>query len=170
MRFTAVIKWSRERFMIEDDAGKPQFGVQKIYGLDGNSLSLRNLDDIELAAIKECSGPTRCEITIGDDQPITVRHQGWFGRKYSISTPAGEMSATVGDFSLQSYELISFGTAKATVSRQLIRQGHITIDMADGENEVPLLATVLAIETLRDNRRQTQDSIPYVRLVLRLVN
>jgi hypothetical protein len=42
--------------------------------------------------------------------------------------------------------------------------------MADGENAIPLIAIVLAIETLREGRRQAQDSIPIVRWILRLIN
>ena len=171
MRFTAVNKWTRERFTI-DDGDKPQFEVVRIYGLDGNSLSLRTLDGRELAAIKPRRAPTRFEIAKVDnnDQPITVRHEGWFGRRYAIDTPAGEMSATVSDFSAASYSLTTLGTAKATVSRHFIRQGTITIDISDSEDAVSLLAVILAIETLRDDRRQAQDSIPYVSLILRLIN
>ena len=170
MRYTVANKWSKERFTIDDDEGTPQFEVLRIYGLDGNSLSLRNLEGKELSAIRPRTGPTRFEIAMGSDQPTTVRHQGWFGRRYSVDSPAGEMSATVGDFSRQSYELISSGTARATVSRQFIRQQSITIDVADGEDAAALIAVVMAIETIRDDRRQAQDSIPYVRLILRLIN
>jgi hypothetical protein len=35
---------------------------------------------------------------------------------------------------------------------------------------VALIAGVLAIETLRDDRRQTESAIPFVRLALRLIN
>lgn len=170
MRYTATGICSKERFTIDDDAGTPQFEVRKIYGLDGNSLSLRDLEGKELAAIRPRTRPTRFEIATGIDQPITVQHQGWFGRRYSIDTPAGEMTATVGDFSRQSYELISYRIAKAAVSRKSIRQQNLTIDVADYVDAVSLIAVVLAIETLRDDRRQAQNSIPYVRLLLRLVN
>lgn len=170
MRYTAAKILSKEQFTIDDDAGAPQFQVRRIYGPDGNSLSLRNPEARELAAIKPRTGPTRFEIAQDDHGPITVRHQGWFGRKYSIETPAGDMTATVGDFSAQSYELISAGTARATVTRGPMRQQNLTIDVADGGDAVSLIAIVLAIETIRDDRRQAQDSIPYVRLVLRLIN
>ena len=80
------------------------------------------------------------------------------------------MTATAGDFSREGYELTSSGAARATVSRQFIRQQNITIDVADDADAVSLIAVVLAIETLRDDRREAQNSIPYVRLLLRLVN
>jgi hypothetical protein len=109
MRYTMASKWSKERFTIDDDEGKPQFEVLRIYGLDGNSLSLRGLGDNELAAIRPRTGPTRFEITVRSQQLITVRHKGWFGKRYFIDTPIGEMSTTIGDFSRKSYELIGSG-------------------------------------------------------------
>lgn len=170
MRYTTASKWSQERFTVGDDDGKPQFEVLRIYGLDGNSLLLRDLGGNELAAIKPRTGPTRFEINVLSQQPITVRHKGWFGKNYSISSSAGEMSATVGDFSRKSYNLLSSGTVRASVSREFIRQQNLTMDLVDGEDAVPLIAIVLAIETLRDDRRQTESSIPFVRLALRLIN
>jgi uncharacterized protein YxjI len=169
MRYTAAGTRSKELFAIDDDAGTQQFEVRKIYGDDGNSLSLRSPAGEELARIAERHGPTRCEIT-ADGESGTVRHLGWFGRRYAIQTPAGEMTASVGDFSAESYELTGFGTVKAVVSRQFIRQQNLIIDITDGEEPISLIAAVLAIETLRDDRRQNQESIPYVRLLLRLVN
>jgi hypothetical protein len=56
------------------------------------------------------------------------------------------------------------------VSRQLIRQQNLAIDFADGEDAVSLIAVILAVETLRDDRRQTEESIPFIRLALRLIN
>lgn len=170
MRYSVAGKWHDERFTIEDDAGTQQFEVRRIYGLDGNSLSLRGPGSEELAAIRPRHSPTGFEITAGSDQPITVHHRGWFGKRYSIDTPAGEMSARVGDFSFKSYELMSFGTARATVSRPFVRQQRVTIDVADGEDTVSMIAVALAIEALRYDRRDTQSSIPYVHLVLRLIN
>ncbi len=170
MRYTTASKWSKERFTIDDDEGKPQFEVRRIYGLDGNSLSLRDMGDNELAAVRPRTGPTRFEITVRSRQLITVRHKGWFGKTYCIDTPAGEMGATVGDFSRKSYDLMSSGMVRATVSRQFIRQQNLTIDLPDGEDAVSLVAVVLAIETLRDDRHQTEESIPFIRLALRLIN
>ena len=107
---------------------------------------------------------------MGSAQVITVHHNGWFGRRYSIDGPLGELSATVSDFGAQSYELVGGDRPRAIVARRQISQQSITIDVPDGEDVASLLAVVLAIETIRDDRRQGQDSIPYVRLILRLIN
>jgi uncharacterized protein YxjI len=170
MRYTTASKWSKERFTIDDDEGKPQFEVVRIYGLDGNSLSLRDLGDNELAAILPRTGPTRFEVSAEGNQPITVRHKGWFGKRYCIDTSAGEMTATVGDFSRKTYEILSSGTVKAIVTREFIRQQNLTIDAPAEVDAVSLVAVVLAIETLRDDRRQTESAIPFLRLVLRFIN
>jgi uncharacterized protein YxjI len=170
MRYTTASKWSKEKFTIDDDEGKPQFEVVRVYGLDGNSLSLRDLGDNELAVICPRTGPTRFEV-IAEGQPsITVRHKGWFGKRYCIDIPAGEMTATVGDFSRKSYEILSSGTVKANVTREFIRQQNLTIDLPDKGDAVSLVAVVLAIETLRDDRRQTESAIPFLRLALRVIN
>jgi uncharacterized protein YxjI len=170
MRYTAASKWSKERFTIDDDEGKPQFEVLRIYGLDGNSLSLRDIGDNELAAIRERTGPKRFEITVRDQRLITVRQKGWFGRTYCIDTPAGEMSAIVGDFSRESYEVMSSGMVKGTVSRKFIRQQNLTIDLPDGEDAVSLIAVVLAIEILRSDRFEVEATIPFARLILPYIN
>jgi uncharacterized protein YxjI len=170
MRYTTASKWSKERFTIDDDEGKPQFEVVRIYGLDGNSLSLRDLDDNELAAIRPRTGPTRFEVIREGNQSITVRHKGWFGKIYCIDTAAGEMTATVGDFSRKSYEILSSGTVKTNVTREVIRQQNLTIDVSDDGDAVSLVAVVLAVETLRDDRRQTESAIPFLRLALRFIN
>jgi uncharacterized protein YxjI len=170
MRYTTASKWSKERFTIDDDEGEPQFEVVRIYGLDGNSLSLRDLGDNELAAIRPRTGPTRFEVITEGNQPITIRHKGWSGKSYCIDTAAGEMTATVGDFSRKSYEILGSGTVKANVTREFIRQQNLTIDVPDEEDAVSLVAVVLATETLRDDRRQTESAIPFLRLALRFIN
>src|SRR5258707_12760536 len=91
MRYTATSKWSKERFTIDDEAGTPKLEVRRIYGVDGNSLLLQNLEGRELAAIRPRTSPTRFEIATGANQPITVRHRGWVGQRDRIDTTLGEM-------------------------------------------------------------------------------
>lgn len=170
MRYTADCKWTRGRFTINDKADTPRFEVVRTDELDGNHVSVLSPEGDKLAVITPRYGPTRREIAIADQQPITVRHHGWFGRRYDIVTPVGEMSATVGDFSGAGYEITSSGAVRAAVSRQLMRQKNLTIDFSDSEDAISLIAIVLAIEILRDDRRENQQSIPYLRLILRFVN
>jgi uncharacterized protein YxjI len=169
MRYTAVCMWTRGRFTIGDEAGTPQFEAVRTDGLDGNIVSVLSPEGDKLTVITPRYGPTRFEIAVADQQPITVRHHGWFGRRYDIGTPMGEMSATVGDFSGADYEVTGSGAVRAAVSRQRMRQQNLTIDVADSEDAISLIAIVLAIETLRDDRRQNQQ-ILYLRLLLRFIN
>jgi hypothetical protein len=74
------------------------------------------------------------------------------------------MTATVGDFPRKSYEILSSGTVKANLSREFIRQQNLTIDVPNDGDVVSLVAVVLAIETLRDDRRQTESAIPFLSL------
>jgi len=80
------------------------------------------------------------------------------------------MTATVGDFSVKSYEVAGHGIARVNVSREFIRQQHLAIDLADNEDPVSWLAIVLAVEALRDDRRQIESTIPFLRLLLRVIN
>jgi len=168
MRYTAACNWTRG-FTINDKADTPQFKVVRTDGLHGNILTMLSPEGEKLSVITPRYGPTRLEIAAPDQQPVTVRHHGWFGRRYDIEALIGEMRATVGDFSGADYQISSSGTVRAVVSRQLMRQQNLTIDLADGEDAVSLISIVLAIETLRDDRRENQN-IPYVRLLLRFIN
>lgn len=56
------------------------------------------------------------------------------------------------------------------MTREFIRQQNLTIDVPDDGETVSLVSIVLAIETLRDDRRQTESAIPFLRLALRFIN
>jgi uncharacterized protein YxjI len=173
MRYAADTKWHKERFTIDDEAGRPQFEVVRIAGLDGNHLSLRDQSGNKLAAISARTGPTRFEIAGPSLQPITVRHKGWFGTQYSITTPDGEMTAQVGDFSRKDYDVLFAGTVVASVSRGWPRQSKLTILLPDegyGRDPTSSIAVILAIEALSADRYEATSTIPFVRLILRLIN
>jgi hypothetical protein len=65
---------------------------------------------------------------------------------------------------------MSSGMVRATVSRQFFRQQNPTIDLPDGEDAVSLIAVVLAIEILRRDRYEIEAKIPFIRLILPLIN
>jgi hypothetical protein len=169
MRYTADCNWTSGRFTINDKADTPQFVMVRTDRPDGNIVSVLSPEGDKLAVITPRYGPTRHEITAVGQQPITVRHHGWFGRRYDIATPMGEMSTILSDFSAADYAITSFGTARATVSRGP-RQRNLTINLADSEDAISLISIVLAIETLRDDRRDTALSIPFLRLILMMIN
>lgn len=170
MRYTANCKWTTGRFTINDKADTPQFEAVRIDGLEGNIVYLLSPERQKLAVITPRYGPTRREIVVAGQSPITVRHHGWFGRRYDIATSTGEMSAVVGDFSGADYQITSSSAVAATISRQPMRQRNLTIDVADSEDAISLISIVLAIEVLRDDRGENQKSIPYLRLLLRIIN
>lgn len=169
MHYTAHCDWGSGRFTINDPFGVPRFEVIRTDRPEGSIVSIRSFEGHELAAITPRYGPTRHEITIAAQQPISVRHHGWFGRRYDIATPMGEMSAILSDFSSALYAVTSFGTARAVVSRGP-RQRDIAIQVGDSDDVVSLISIVLAIENLRDDRRDNQLSIPFLRLILMMIN
>lgn len=170
MYYAADCNWTSGRFTINDMAGTPRFTVVKADRPDGSTfVSVLDPAGDKLSVITCRYGPTRQEITVGDRETITVRHHGWFGRRYDIVTPAGEMTTILSDFAAANYEIKSSGIVRAAMSRGP-RQRNLTIGMADGEDPVPFISMVLAIETIRNDRRDNQRSIPFLRLILMMIN
>lgn len=169
MRYTADCNWTSGRFTVNDMANMPQFQVIRTDTAEGNIVSVLSPAGDKLAVITPRYGPTRQEITVTGQPPITVRHHGWFGRRYDIVTPMGEMNAILSDFSAADYAIAGFGAVRAAVSRGP-RQRNLTLNLPDTAEAISLMGIILAIETIRDDRRDTQLSIPFLRLILMMIN
>ena len=50
------------------------------------------------------------------------------------------------------------------------RQRNLAIQVGDSDDVISLISIVLAIETLREDRRDNQLSIPFLRLILMMIN
>lgn len=148
-------KWSMtERFTIMDDTGAPQFEVQGRFGFTPK-MSFRDNLGAEVAVVSQRAFSSKFEIQAAGGVGITtVRPRGFFGARYEIDSPAGMMEAR-GNFSGRNYAVTRAGATVATVSQQRTLRERFAIEVADGENTVLMLAVVLVIETIRDQRRRS---------------
>jgi uncharacterized protein YxjI len=145
-------KWAlAERFAITDDAGMPQFEVQGRFALT-RKLSIRDAVGMEVAAISRPAFSRTYEILIGV-QRASVTPRGFFGQRFEIASPAGQMEAR-GNFSGRQYSVTRNNAQVAAVSQLRTFRERFAVEVADGEDPVLLLSVVLVIETIRDDRRR----------------
>ena len=153
MRYEIASKWSMiEHFVITDDAGTPRIDVRGNLGLT-QQLSLRDPSGQELALIKKHFMSTRHDILMDGRSVAEVHHEGFFGDHYEVDSQYGRISAK-GDFGGWNYSIHQQGQPIATVSRQLALREKFLVDIFDNVSDVFILAVVLAIDAIHDERRQ----------------
>jgi uncharacterized protein YxjI len=141
-----------ERFEITDAAGTPQFEAQ---GLLGSSITLHDSNGQEVADIRKHLMTDAHEVYVGGQHAARVRHAGIFGDKYDIESAFGYLTAR-GRFDGGDYTVSRDGEPVASMVRKFSLREKFAIDIADGENQAFLLALVIAIEAIHDERRQQQ--------------
>jgi hypothetical protein len=72
----------------------------------------------------------------------------------SIESPVGPMEAR-GNFSGRNYAVARGGVTVATVSQRPSLRQRFAIEVADGQDPVLMLAVILVIEAIRDQRRDS---------------
>jgi uncharacterized protein YxjI len=100
----------------------------------------------------------RFEIIVGGQQVADIYHTGIFGQHYEIQSDRGTIDAS-GDFVGWNYSLSQGGGVMATVARELALREKFTVDIAPGQDEVFVLAAVLAIDNIHDERREEQHGL-----------
>jgi uncharacterized protein YxjI len=151
MEYVMSSRWSlMERFEITDGTGTPQFEAR---GHLGSRISLHDTSGQEVADIRKHVMTDTHEVYVNGQRAAQVRHAGIFGDKYDIDSGYGNLNAR-GHFDGGDYTVSRDGTPVATMVRQFSLREKFAIDVADSENHVFLLALVLAIEAIHDERRQ----------------
>src|SRR5450755_1587166 len=101
------------------------------------------------------AGGWRCATRfLAGGQETTVRPRGFFGRRFEIDSPAGPME-TRGNFSGRQYAITRGGMPAAGVTQLRTLREQFAVEVADGEDAVLMLAVVLVIEIIRDDRRRS---------------
>jgi uncharacterized protein YxjI len=145
-------KWSlTDRFAITDDTGLPQFEVQGRFGFT-RTLTIRDNAGQEVAVLSKGALSRGFEIRAGG-QPATVRPRGFLGQRFEVESGAERLEAR-GNFSGRQYAVSRAGVPVAVVSQQRSFRERFAVEVEDGEDPVLLLAVVLAIETIRADRRR----------------
>ena len=146
-------KWAlSDRFAITDDTGVPQFDVHGRFAFS-RKLSLRDSAGTEVAVIIRRGWPMRYEVLAGG-QLTTVRPRGFLGKRFEIDSPAGVLEAR-GNFSGRQYSVTRGGAPVVAVTQLRTFREQFSAEVCDGEDALLMLAVVLAIETIREDRRRS---------------
>jgi uncharacterized protein YxjI len=151
MEYVMASRWSlMERFEITDAVGTPQFEAR---GHLGSRITLHDSNGKEVADIRKHMLTDTHEVYVGGQRAAQVRHAGIFGDKYDIESAFGYLTAR-GRFDGGDYTVSRDGVPVARMVRKFSLREKFAVDVADGENQAFLLALVLAIEAIHDERRQ----------------
>ena len=151
-------RWAlTERFTITDQMGAPVFDVHGHFGLH-KEVSFRDQSGQVLAVLKKHLMNNRYEVLVGGKHAAEVHHRGFIGQHYQVDSYEGVIDAQ-GDFAGWDYNLARAGALIATVSRQMAFRETFYVEVAPGENDVFILATVLAIDNIHDERRAQDHGI-----------
>jgi uncharacterized protein YxjI len=141
-----------ERFEITDASGVPQFEAR---GHLGSKITLHDTSGREVAEIRKHLMSDVHEVYLGGQRAAHIRHAGFFGDHYDIETSFGPIRAR-GHFDGGDYQLDMGGMPVASLRRKFSLREKFAIDIADGQNDALLLAIMLAIEAIHEERRQQQ--------------
>ena len=151
MEYVMSSRWSlMERFDITDGSGTPVFEAR---GHLGARISLLDSYGQEVAEIRKHIMTDTHEVYLGGQRVAQVRHAGIFGDKYDIETGFGRLEAR-GRFDGGDYTVSRGGVPVARMVRKFSLREKFAVDIADDENQPFLLAIVLAIEAIHDERRE----------------
>ncbi|HTZ93611.1 MAG TPA: hypothetical protein VMB74_14550 [Streptosporangiaceae bacterium] len=151
MEYVMSSHWSlMERFDITDASGTPLFEAR---GHLGARISLLDPRGQEVADIRKHVMTDTHEVYLGGQRVAQVRHAGIFGDKYDIESGFGRLEAR-GHFDGGDYTVSRGGAPVARMVRKFSLREKFAVDVADEENQAFLLAIVLAIEAIHDERRQ----------------
>jgi len=139
-----------ERFEITDESGTPEFEAR---GHLRSKITLHDNSGREVAEIRKHVMSDTHEVHMGGQRVAHVRHAGFLGDHYDIETSFGPLRAK-GHFDGGDYSLSQGGAAVANVRRKFSLREKFAIDIADGQNDALLLAILLAIEAIHEERRQ----------------
>jgi uncharacterized protein YxjI len=155
----------REKFFAlgEDSAITDEAG-QTIYTVDGHVFSLHDTLTIRDNAGREAAQVQRQLISLTPTYYITragqeeaeVRKQFFspFVDRFTIDIPGGEDLSMSGDFFEHEFTIKRGSTVVATVSKQwLSLTATYGVDIAAGEDDLLILASVLALDLAEDRER-----------------
>lgn len=149
-------------FNITDESGRPVLRV------DGKVLSLRDRLVIEDPAGNEVATVHRhlvalrrtYEITIGGEKAAEVRKNliTPFRDKFTIDIPGPNDLEMRGNLFDHEFTITRDGATVATVSKKwLTVRDTYAVDIAQGENDVLILASVLALDLAQDHDKDEKD-------------
>ncbi len=145
---------------ITDESGSP------VYQVDGKVLSLHNLliirnmsgDEVGRVHRKLVAFVPTYEITIGGEDAAEVRKHFFspIHDTFTVDVPGDNDLQLSGDLFEHEYTITQGEKTVATISKEWITwTATYGVDVADGENDVLILATVLALDVAEDRERSS---------------
>ena len=156
----------RERFFrIGEDSDVTDESGQRVLQVDGKVLSLRNLLILRDPAGNEVARVQRklialrptYEITAGGQELAKVRKHFFtpFGDRFTIDIPGPEDLEMAGNLLDHEFTIRRGGDTVATVSKQWFTlRDTYGVDIASGEDDLLILASVLALDLAEDRERE----------------
>jgi uncharacterized protein YxjI len=135
---------------ITDELGRPRFTVQGKLLAAGDRLSFRDLDGHELAVVEQRLrlGLPCYEIRRDGQVAATVRQTAALGQRLQIDLPGTDGLHAAGDFLGTEYAFTRDGRTVATATRRWTLGDAYGVEVAAGEDDVLILALMVAIERL----------------------
>jgi uncharacterized protein YxjI len=159
----------RERlFAMGQDSDITDEHDRPVLRVDGKALSLRQRlvlrdpDGREVAEVRRKLVATRptYEVSIGGEDAARIRKKLFtpFVDRYTIDIPGPDDLELVGDLFDHEYTVRRGGEVVATVSKAYftIRDTY-AVDVAPGEDDVLILASVLALDLAQDREREERE-------------
>ena len=158
----------RERFFrIGEDSDITDESGQHVLQVDGKVLSLRNLLILRDPAGNEVARVQRklialrptYEITAGGQELAEVRKHFFtpFGDRFTIDIPGPEDLEMAGNLLDHEFTIRRGGDTVATVSKQWFTlRDTYGVDIASGDDDLLILASVLALDLAEDRERERQ--------------
>jgi hypothetical protein len=178
MQFFSTIQSMGGPLTITDSEGKERYHARTVPDV-GERLALRAADGGgQLAAIVREPMTGGFEVLIANKRMALVRFRGLINVQCLIESPDDGL-VVHGDVPSGTYELYPNASPGAEPLAEVVRTGgsgrynarhELDISVADGEDPVRLLAVVLGIEYLCEDRRtETSDLRTGLRVFLRLI-
>ena len=160
MQITCSILTMANPFTITDSHGQECYQVTIVPDI-AERLALRAAGGGQLAVIVRDPASGGFEVLIAGERAALVRLRGLIRVQCLVDTPRGSLSVR-GDVLRGRYALCTSADIGAEPQVQVLRQSatprygvkyEVGVSVADGEDPVPFIATVLGIEHLCEERR-----------------
>jgi len=147
-----IFSWS-DRFTIKDELGNDRYYVEGELFTWGHKLHVFNMDNQEAAFIKQelFTWLPKFEVYLNGSLAVEVKKEfTFFTQKYTLE---GTGWTVDGDLWAHNYEITGPTGSVASITKAYFTWGDsYRIDIAGGVDEVLVLATVLAIDCVSEDR------------------
>jgi uncharacterized protein YxjI len=156
-----ILSWGDD-FTIKDESGRDAYYVDgKVFSF-GDKLAFQDMSGHELAVIDQkllSFGPQYEIIRDGSTVATVKKHLFTFFRhKFTVDVPGPDDLEAAGNFLDHEYTFERHGREVARVSKKWFRLSDTYgIDIADGEDDVLILASAVVIDLVSHPDRQKND-------------